>query len=332
MKFSFKVIVFIHNSPFQIMNALEFLYQNEISLDETLFLCSCPKISISTSQIQEILSLEKIPFYKFIYQESNPILNTLNFFELLDVKEPEFYLVPITSVDLAYFIPSMFPNVHVVFYDEGAHSLRLSENQSDRTLIYPSQGLMGKLKRKLLQLSPIKISSFFTSYDLKGIPSELVQKNVYNRFKKEISKQVFSNEIAFIGQPIFQLSSEDKYIHFLLQLKSCFPEFVYFAHRHDNESFLKKLSTSGIRIERPHINIEYYFSIKNQIPSMIIGITSSALFSLHLIYGEMMNLSFVKYPENDLNSKEVQRRFNEVYQQFEIFGIKEYKQNRNKSD
>ena len=168
----------------------------------------------------------------------------------------------------------------------------------------------------------VKKPTFFTIFDVQSSEYQIIN-NPFKLLESKLGKIKEKNGIYIIGTNSSILDFKDytyrDYIislHKYIMCKYLVDEIYYCPHRRDRnlEDIIVLCKHLGIKIYDTKVSVEYDFIENNINPKLIIGFTSNALFTLHLLYPStdiktvMYNL---KSEQADTETQIIRNRLNE---------------------
>ncbi len=184
--------------------------------------------------------------------------------------------------------------------DDGTDTLRINQSRKQSTKPPALLGfarLKGWLHRTLHEWNDRETESltFFTAYDLEIRPGDSMLKNDYRHFRSLSSTATRTSEVLFLGQPLVGDGYLNKLEYFeqLEKVKAHFKDedLVYIPHKREAPALITELqSTTGIRVHRFDLPIEFELVAHGRVPKAIASFFSSALENCRLIFGDDMEI------------------------------------------
>ena len=159
---------------------------------------------------------------------------------------------------------------------------------------------------------------FFSIFNLKSVNDKLLQ-NDYSYMRTLVKGKDISSKIYFIGQPFVELGilNFEEYIIIIKKIifKYKLP-LLYIAHRREESVNLNRIKALGIEVIIPTLPIEVFLIKLSAYPKAIIGVASTALFSISLIFEEIEVFYFRNAKLNKI------KKFNEIYSYLDKYDVK----------
>ena len=185
--------------------------------------------------------------------------------------------------------------------------------------IYPKQ------IRKFLKYP--KNLYFFSVYDLGSVTEKIII-NKYINLKRYYSLKKSSDFVYFIGARIYNDIGEKEHIRILKEVSKQNPNIIYFPHRKETPSFLRKLKKSGIKISENNLAFELMLINSDVLPKKILGFVSSTYNNLiiinKLLFSKKLNLFFIPLIDYPFRTKKQQDFYKSHYTHLINLGINEY--------
>ena len=182
--------------------------------------------------------------------------------------------------------------------DDGAATLRWHKSELNPNLEHPLR-LSKKIKMLRYSLLGLKTDfdkkriNYFTMFDLEPYYGETIIQNQFIFMKKFIANKKIDDEIVyFIGQALYdeKIVEKETYLEYLEKAKSHLvtqnKKIIYIPHRREeNLKDLNYLVDDNFKIQRLPTSVEIYLLGLDVLPSSIYSFYSTALFSIHKIFG-----------------------------------------------
>lgn len=303
-----KALILIHNSPLQVLNALEAIQILNINSQNAHFIAFATKASESFRQIQQTAQFLKLNT-KLLPFANNPISKFLRFFKLKKIILNETYgyvFISMLNVDLNLYACNLKPTAKVIFFDEGTHTLDLLKLSQIKLSNKNGPGKF--IKKILFKLRPVNINRIISIYAEK-FPKQKIDstKNEYALTKSLLKKKNFSKDVYIVGQHLYKKEiSKEYFLECLDKLNNKLSQrhnLYYIPHRHDSEEVLRDIEKLNIKLKRTDLCLELELLKQNNIPFYIIGFSSSALLNLKIIFGDSISIQMYKLDPNKINSE-----------------------------
>jgi hypothetical protein len=127
--------------------------------------------------------------------------------------------------------------------------------------------------------------NFFTIFHDNNPADEIINHN-FLFLSRKLKIFEITQDIFFIGQPLFNYISKSDYHHYLKYILDSNPgkKIKYIPHRFEKASDLLEYEKVGFEILKTEIPIECFLITSNLIPSKIIGICSTSLFTISILF------------------------------------------------
>jgi hypothetical protein len=186
----------------------------------------------------------------------------------------------------AHLINTLKPN-NVRIIDDGNEMLILAEQLESLIERPPPRSVSGKEESTRF----LAKATFFTIHNLEAwVPQERLVRNDYRVFRAAHSMLPKTDEIAFIGSPVYErdLIEKEAFVRALESIGQHFPGrgITYYPHRYEDlprlTNDVKKLAMT---LAQPESILEYAFAKRGHLPQEIISFRSSAVETLRDLYG-----------------------------------------------
>lgn len=302
--------LFIIRSPLQLLNAVEAIFHFSLFDDNNILYIIDTKGLSNNEQINNIL--KNYAWTEIVKIESTRKSNFLNYIDMLKKLKKD---------DYKYLFLGDYGNIHkiimaniqvenIFLLDDGTASIVIQEkllnnefNMKDifKLLRYLPFGLSIKKTKKI---------NFFTIFALKKTDNiGIIQNEMKNlKFNYDIEHFKNSQHIHILGQPFIEskILSQETYIkYFISSVKKYYynNEMIeYFPHRAENiDNAVTNLKNKfeNFSIIQNSIPLEKYFLENKIYPSIIIGFTSTALFTLKILFPRA-EIFYIEVPQEDI--------------------------------
>lgn len=289
--------VFVVCSPFQVLAAIEAIYEFEITKYK-IFVQYYATEAKRFDQLVHLLNDFKLDYNIIDFTTKSK----LSLLKVLLPKNNEYKRAFIGHYRLDYMYYTAFENIsndsEIVYLDDGTNCLELLEGNFDycfrinRLLIQITSFL-----RRIPYRAMLNLFTIYTNYPIK-IKNVNIHPNQFNFLSSCISskKDKIRGGVFFVGtaHKDYYLDNhlpEDLYLkslrEILIGLKCKYEKenIYYLPHGRDNSLIVKSLCERlGISYIRPDSIVEIFLISNYSSPSAIFGFTSSALFNLRKLY------------------------------------------------
>lgn len=276
---------------------------------------------LQLQSVAEFLQIKNIKFKKIIFgiQYLQPFLNFNNkTFDKIIIGN---YFTRLHRLFVNYYKPKK-----IVIVDDGLITLKLDDKNLTNKFHNPYGGSI--LIDKILGITkPFKFE-LFTIFNLKSNSNFNVVKNNLSNLKKTLINVRLQKTIIIIGQPLVEKYFTEKtvYLDYLKKIKEKFKGYrlLYFPSRKESKNNIEHIkNTLDFEVITPEVNIELYL-IKHKIfPEHIVGISTTALFTLSLILKKTnIETKISYYRLMNFTNFQYSLFCNTIYYEFEQMGIK----------
>ena len=296
-------------TPLQLINAFEAVnYFSPDSYKNTFFIRKSSSKRVN-EQLLKTLDLYNLKRIRIVYLGA--VFPKIYFFNILKIifiillssGKNKFYLGEYSAL-WARVIPYTFSKSPFVLFDDGSATIALHHYKYDFSKYRGSTKWRKKLKTPILKLlfGGIEKITLFTMYDLKPYPNQNCFKNSFALLRQKISIEFFDDEVVYFIGGNWVESNEIKKADYINLLAKIFKKYtdqkkkiVYLAHRRETlEKFneLKAKFKFKLEVVAPDVPVEIYFLHKKENPMNIVGLGSTALFTLSQMYSPNELISF----------------------------------------
>ncbi len=326
-QFPRKALVGIYNSPLQVLNAIEILSLERVKLEDALFVILLQEGTVAAENLKMLIEKEGlnslvIPTTRKLTSKLVPYWKIAAFFFGKKLTY-DVFMFPMMQVDFFAIIGNYSKATDVIFFDEGSHTL---EVKADAPLhLSTSERWPSRVKRFLYSCKPMVVSKVYTIFKIDHHGMTPVIPYSYDRLKLKKARNVrLINKTYILGQHLYLREiSTAAYLKYLeeIKLSEKSGRLVYVPHRYDTESMIAKVKKLGFEVRPSSVCIEYDLVLGDEIPHKIIGFTSSALFTLHLIFKEDQVSFESKYIPTSEVYAGAQGKMNKIYENLKRAGI-----------
>jgi len=311
MKKDFGSTLFIVGSPFQCLCMLEAINHFNIKSYKVLFIyfdhSNLEKVDILLKRNNILYTKKKVAhiFYGVI-----PFLFSIHtHYKNIFIG----YLYSMTSIAIANIMASYKANIYIL--DDGVQALSFFSstprniiNQFPKNLLMFFYRLIGIIK---LVREPV----FFTIFDVTSHQYKIIKNPLILLKKTKDEELKTSKDVFIIGTNSSLLKFRDhSYEEYLIALskyilQKCPNEDIYYCpHRADKnlEKIYAICDALDIKIFDTKISVEYDFIESGINPKLVIGFTSNALYTLHMIFPNSIIQTVMYNLESELYDKEIQ--------------------------
>ena len=305
--------LFIIRSPLQLLNAIEAISHFKLfNSDNMIYIIETNGIS-NNQQINDILNTNNLNNITRIKPTKKS--NFLNYVAMLKkMKKNSYnYLFLGDYGSIHKVIISNLDAKNIFLLDDGTASITIHDS-----LINYKRNLKDTFK--LFRFIPFGLSikqvekiNFFTIFSLYKTDSIGVLKNEMEYLKStyDIDNFTLSTDVCYLGQPFVEskVLSEKTYTDcFENSIKKHFIDnsILYFPHRGENiENTPNNLKNKfqNLEIINNTLPLEKYFLENKIYPNIIISVTSTALFTLKILFPKA-KVYYIKIPEKDIYSNQ----------------------------
>lgn len=293
-------------SPFQLINFKE--YSLKFNLSKSFIIVLHNNIT-SLNQILEVANFFRIEVNS-VYEINKILYIKFYFFSLKHKKFDKIILGQYFSNPLT-FITNIVKSEKIIYVDDGFQALMIDQNSNiNINTIIIHLCFLKTLKKHNIY--------FFSIFNLKSVIDKLIL-NDYSYIRSLVKYKNISNKIYFIGQPVIELNilSLKEYINVIKKITSKYNSpFIYIAHRREKSINLDVIKSLGIEIIVPTLPIEVFLIKHLEYPKAIIGVSSTALLTISLMFEKIEVFYFYIEKLNKIN------KFNEIYGYFNKFNVK----------
>lgn len=322
--------VFVVCSPLQTLCALAAIEQLEIKDFKIIALFINNKIR--NAQLKELLDYYKLN-YKSIRNFTSAKFWLYYFFSLIPkYNRYKRLFVGDYRTDLFVYVGGCFVtnNADVVYLDDGNASVLLFENKYEDRRIKRELRLM-RFFNKCRSFNLYKF--FLTIYGGIANSRYFVEILDFNRCLPKQNNSVFfhNNEIVILGTCVNDYCESvgltidafnEKLDNLLISIKNRFVDnkIVYIPHGRDNNTRPFELCEKyGIEYRPSEMGVEMDYVIRKNMPAVVIGFTSAALYNLKKMFPSIIVYNILFYPERkDVHTGE----FEDISKYYETNGIK----------
>ena len=306
-----KTIVIVE-SPFQLLNSLEYLNKKSILFSHVKFYLINSINSVNRNQLEKTAILFSLDFrlinlYSKIKLKSQVLffLELINFRLFKENREIEKVVFGNSRSSVSVGLVNCLSCKNITLVDDGTSSLKLIDSLNNNN--NNNTGLKSVLKKILnLNIQEVQFKEFFTSYDdidCSKINFSII-KNEGFLLKEKFKKIEKLNKIFFIGTPLIELGIVDENV-FLNLIKSISNlhkirknNVVYFPHRREDKKNILAIE----KITKWEINKDLDFPfelslLQKGIPIEISGFFTSVLNNMKT-YNVETKLSSYVIPNN----------------------------------
>jgi len=323
--------LFVIRSPLQLINAIE--AQNFFNTSNNQLIIIHTKKNIKNKELIEAIvkhyNLEKTFSISIYHQDSgrSKLITMVRFIKELQ-KECYEYLFIADAGSLQIIIAANLDSESVIHLDDGTKTIEKQEEK----LFIPQTYKNLKITRKIrywrywlfgLQAFIKKPIDLFTIFNIKALESQKIISNNYNYFNNLLflEKKFDEENIYFIGQGLSEANivSETFYLNLLKSLKKQFhnKKIIYLPHRGEKISKEKlELVDDLFKIYSPNLPVELEFLEQEKYPKKIVGIASTALFTLGTLF-KNAEVCYFKIPDEEYLNIEKKDIWNKIYSYFE---------------
>lgn len=326
-----KVNQFYLSSGLQVLNAIEYIYEfkKENEINEVIVINRTPYI------------LEEIKGALYFFDNWSNI-HILNPSWLFKIKKGKLKIIIhalwakyqlnkffIDKAELIFghdktlycqYISKKGKSCKQILLDDGTSSLNFNQRLSydrfnnNRKLIYSVFGVKDY---------KIKPDVFFSAYKEKlknNVDKGIILKSNNYTYLKSLSKEkIKSDDIYFIGDLLVERNriSEEEYFEKINYLKLIYEnKLIYVSRSSEDEPKLKKIENL-CNVLRPAMPFEIFLATSTNMPESIIGYHSSVLFNVYKIYGDTLNLYYIKLKR--FSSEQYKLDIEALYQELKHF-------------
>jgi hypothetical protein len=188
-----------------------------------------------------------------------------------------------------------------VLLDDGTATLDVArsrdtgESQRAPNSLYKRMKLGAKrIFQGLNDKRPDKVE-FFTAYNVEVNAPDILERNQFTYLRNNAGALRVTNDVYFLGSPLSEvgLMVEKDYIDQLKMVRNKFygREFIYVTHRREDSrklDFIK--ANTDIKICSFEYPVEYQFAMIGPRPDTVVSFITSALDTLHVIFGSTITI------------------------------------------
>lgn len=234
----------------------------------------------------------------------------------------------------------------ITFLDEGIGTLHLyksRELKNTGSLKRESvknkivKGLTRSVKEMIYGMKLSDVSqpvTFFTQYNLPSTALTKIETNHFTLLRKRIQSWKETDEVYFVGNAFVnaQSVSKEDYNRYIAFICDYFKgkKIQYFPHPRESAAHVAELKDQyGFDVVNTDVPFEMYLLQNKILPATIGGFTSTALSSVHKMFGENVNVVSFKMPYNTILNKRpiLENLYNHFHQEFvsKTFSVVEIK-------
>lgn len=323
--------LFIIRSPLQLINAIEAQKHFNTSNNE-LVIIHTKKNTKNKELIEAIVKKRKLEqvFSVCAHNQDSgrsKFMTMVKFIKNLQKKHyKHIFIADAGSVQM--IIAANLDSQSVIHLDDGTKTIEKQEEK----LFIPQTYMNLKISRKmryfrywLFGLKPFisKPVDLFTIFNVKALENQKIITNDYNYFNsfQTEEKRYDKDNIYFIGQGLSEsnIVSETFYLELLKRVKKQYSDkkIIYLPHRGEIISKKKLELVDGFfEINSPSLPVELEFLEKDRYPYQIIGIASTALFTLATLF-KNTKVYYFKIPDEEYLNTQKKEIWNRIYSYFE---------------
>lgn len=301
--------LFIIRSPLQLINAMEAIFHFQLFNENNILYIIETKGLINTQQINN--TLNNTTWAEIIWIKSTKKSNFMNYINMINtIKVNQYnYLFLGDYGNIHKIIISNIHVEHIFLLDDGTASIVIHNK-----LINNKFNLKDTLK--LIRFIPFGLSikqsksiNFFTIFDLTTTNTIGITKNEMKNLQSNYAIDSFTNSknVSFLGQPFIESKILSKKIY-LQHLNNVIEEnfknqpIEYFPHRGENiDNIAKNLINkfTNAHIVHNDIPLEKYFLENKIYPTVIVSVTSTALFTLKALFPKA-KIYYIQIAQEDI--------------------------------
>jgi hypothetical protein len=319
--------IFIVRTPFQLFNAIE--GKNRFHADENNLLLIIDNGNRSNmEQINSVLECDDC-WGKTITLELNTRKQKMLYQFLYSWLIDELAKTTINNIYIAQYrnltahIINNVKSKSITLFDDGNNIFRtidfMDKSKSKRyKFARKAIDLMWRRKTSTDFIYDAKIFTLFDLVGYKNIKNEVIH-NCYKYFKSQIGRLSRSEDVYFIGSKVigngFSKDTFEKLLKgVILHYRENGKGLVYVPHRYEDVAYLEELSNEmNFSVSKFTTIIEYEFIKRNVLPCNISTFRSTAVDTLHLIFGSEVEVFRCPLKEVNMNKR---AEFELVYQNF----------------
>jgi hypothetical protein len=294
-------------SPFQLISLKEYLFENELEGCRILVLCQ--KDKLIQGQLEKTAEILELELSEFIYFDSFFQSHYFRLKREINVEIDTLILGHLFSEPVV-FVSNLIPYKRLIILDDGLSSIKIPEIFHNKLYLDESKPALNKIIKKFLLIDAKlpAVAEFFTLFKMKNTDGLEISKNRLNYLKTFLSEKSISNQGYFIGQPFVENGELEMPFYlslvegFVKENSQNFSELVYIAHRKEGDSKLRQIESisKNIRTVRFNVSLEIELATTKYIPSVIVGISSTALITLKTMFSHIQELQFfsINIPKN----------------------------------
>lgn len=319
-----KFNIFLTNSPFQLISAIEAAHQFNCSNNILVIRYSSNKNN--NDQVKSLI--KKYNLWTKIYEIPYKHHEFVGFFHYLKIIKQLSHNNNINDVFIGEFrsfeMHLVYNNLNyknVYLLDDGTITLKVQHELIKNIKDYSFESkwkLYFKIKvARLFKLNwtEIKVPHLFTSFKLKPVnETQLIIHNNFNFIKKHYNNEAkLLNEVHFIGSPSVEdnVVKDDVFFNLLSRINNFYLEkglkMRYVSHRRENTNKLnrieKLLKNSVLHYNKP---VELVLLDSEELPQICCSFFSTALFTINSIFKHIEINSF-RIPQTDISLKDKSR-------------------------
>lgn len=306
----FKMNLFLISNPFQFLSAMEAIYS--FRLEKNLIIIFEDKFNNNSKQLNNLLN-ENSNFFIDIIKIENKRTKFFKYIKTIyNLKNKLFEKIFIG--DLGSIQKVFISNINakkIFLLDDGAKTILIHKKMKMKIDLFPQD--IKLLRYKILGLrTNIKSNiSFFTLFNLNDFGNLNIIKHSFNYLKKinNFETKKISNKIFILGQPIVENNRVEKstYENYLNKIISHYSncDILYLMHRREDIKNLNSYKLSkNIEIIKSELPGEIYFTKLDFMPKAIVGINTTLIFSLNVIFDKINVIAYTFESKDILKSKE----------------------------
>lgn len=348
-----KMNLFLIESPFQLINAIEALNCYEDTYENSMFLCLNIYGEKNRNQINKVV--EEFGITNYVILVDLDVKNKYNELKLINrisltIKKlvdkngtiKSIFIGDLRSYYFTLILNNLRTKAKIIALDDGNANIQIIKKINEKRT--PEIGNnSNRIKKSLYTImgyssKPIEPDEFFTYYyDLFPDPINVkLVKNSFNILSSRLSRKTVGNFCYFLGNKISEVGivSEAKYLERLklaftyIQLSSKISKIYYIPHRGEDHTKISKLKNLvNVEILNAEMPFELFLVFAEELPLSINSFFSSALDSAKRLLASEIEINAFYVPSSEISKSSEIEKINmnyESYKNSDISVIKSY--------
>jgi len=318
--------LFLVSSPFQLLSAVEAKnYFNDPVNHLVIFYSLSRRNNSQMNKLLRLTDWDHIIQSESTYSTKLLYIKQLLLLKIIQVRRPfydKIFIGHFRSEIFTLFVRNL-PHNEEYLLDDGTATIEIQNNllRNYNEKHRPNYLWMrtALLKFLILKHKPLDKIHLFTCFDLEARSNQVIIKNDFSALKRlspaDIEKE--ADKIYFIGGDYVEKKyfSQRYYIETLKKIRKYYKnkQLIYIPHRgEDHINILKIGGLDGFVVERFDNIVEVEFVLRNVYPRTVASFTSTALYTLQIIFPHAQVESFYVPPMeiNPIFQSKIEQHYN----------------------